>query len=118
MGSDSLAIEIAEDLLYRTGQAFTTGNLSWLEDCFEVPQYLETVEGRVLIDSPETVREIGQSVIDYYTANGIVDMQRMVVAARFIRNDLVAYTHITRLIRDDGTLFRAPYPTYSVFALL
>lgn len=114
MDSDLTAEGIAEDLLYRTGNTLFATDIGKIADCFIVPQYMETLLGSRLIESKEAVEQVILSVRQYLVENGVVDPVRTVVSAEFLDSDTVGSTHVSRLMRADGELFRAPYPVYSI----
>ncbi|MEO9823691.1 MAG: hypothetical protein ABJF50_04635 [Paracoccaceae bacterium] len=114
MDSDLTAEDIAEELLYRTGNTLVANDIGKIADCFIVPQYMETLLGSRLIESKEAVEQVIISIRQYLTDNDLVDPVRTVVSAEFLDGDTVGSTHVSRLIRTDGELFRAPYPVYSI----
>lgn len=112
--SDGHAEDIAEDLLYRTGLAHTTGDMKAAAECFELPQLMETSSGRMLIETEDEVIRVFKNVRRYLAENDVSDIVRTVVSAEFLDPNLIGSTHVSRLMKSDGTLFRAPYPTYSI----
>ncbi|MEO0697987.1 MAG: hypothetical protein AAFY84_18055 [Pseudomonadota bacterium] len=114
MRTDGLAEEIADELLFRTGKALTTGDPNWLDGCFELPQFMGTIEGTRLIKTEDGLREVFESVRCYYEANGVTDIVRTVVSAEFVGTRTVTANYASRLIRSDGTFFRKPYPQASL----
>ena len=114
MSSDVTADDIAEELLYRTGNTLVAEDLGQVAQCFFVPQYIDTLLGSRLIETYESVVEALESVRQYYRKNGVVDVVRTVVTAEFLDADTIGSTHVSRLIRSEGELFRAPYPAYSI----
>lgn len=114
MDSDLTAEDIAEELLYRTGNTLVANDIGKIADCFIVPQYVETLLGSRLIESKEALEHVIVSVRQYLNDNGLVDPVRTVVSAEFIDDETVGATHVSRLMRADGELFRAPYPVYSI----
>lgn len=114
MPSDATAEDIADDLLFRTGRAFDFDDPVDVSDCFILPQYVETQLGSRLIESEEEVRNSFASVRKYYLDNDVADVVRTVVSAEFLDPDTIGSTHVSRLLRPGGVLFRAPFPTYSI----
>ena len=114
MTSDLLAEDIAEDLLYRTGKALRGGRFEDVGELFEVPQVMETLAGKRLIETEEDVRQVFASVRDYWAANGITDVARTVISSEFLADDLIGSTHVSQMMRADGSPFRSPYPSYFV----
>ncbi len=114
MTSDLLAEEIAEDLLYKTGKALLDGSIDDVGRYFEVPQIMETLAGKRLVETEDDIRQVLARMLDYFAAHGITDVVRAVISSEFLSPDLIGSTHVSQLMRIDGTPFRAPYPTYSV----
>lgn len=114
MSSDLTAEDIADELLYRTGKPFKSDDYAEVADCFILPQYLETLIGSRLIESKDAVLQVFASVRQYYKENGVCDVVRTVVSAEFFAPDILGSTHVSRLMRANGELFRAPYPVYSI----
>lgn len=107
------AEDIADNLLYRTGLALSHGQLDDVPDCFILPQSMETLEGVRIVREPEDVRQVFASVRRYFEQNGIKDVARAVVEAEFLSGDVIQSTHASRLLKQDGTTVRAPYPVLS-----
>ena len=114
MDKERIADEIADDLLYRTGRAITSGDLEWADGCFQLPQFMETVDGSQLIETEEGVRQVIRNVRAYYAANGVTDVVRTVISAEFVDPNTIGSTHVARLMKAGGKAFRAPYPVYSI----
>ena len=114
MSSDVTAEDIAEELLYRTGKTLEVDDLTEIARCFVLPQYLETLSGNTLIKTEEEVVQLLSQVRQYYLENKVSDSVRTVVSANFLDPDTIGSTHVTRLMREDGELFRAPFPVYSI----
>lgn len=117
MKNDLRAEDIAEDLLYITGQALFGRATQAVEACFDIPQMLETQSGKRLIESAEDIRKVFEDVRAYFSRNGITDIVRTVVSAEFLAPTMIGATHVSQLMLPDGTPFRAPYPTYSILRL-
>ena len=114
MSSDVTAEDIAEELLYRTSNLLVADDAFKIAECFVLPQYLETVWGSRLIESEEEVLQVISQVRQYYLENNVSDLVRTVVSANFLDSDTVGSTHVSRLMRENGELFRAPFPVYSI----
>ncbi len=114
MTSELLAEDIAEDLLYNTGKALKGGRLDDVGAFFEVPQIMETLAGKRLVETEDDVRQVLSSVRNYLKANGITDVVRTVISSEFLAEDMIGSTLVSQLMRADGSPFRSPYPSYSV----
>lgn len=108
------AESIAEDLLYLTGKALTEGNFDMFATCFELPQLMETVDGRRLLSRRDELRDTFEGVRQHYEDHGVIDAARTVVSAEFVDADTIGSTHVTRLMRAGGHVHRSPFPVYSV----
>ncbi len=109
-----LAEDIADDLLYRTGQAMHHGNQQRFSGCFAWPQIVETSDGVRVFETEEEFRTVFAGVKRYYTENNVTDVVRTVVSAEFLGRDTVGAMYVTRLMRPGQALFRDPYPMYSI----
>lgn len=114
MPDHGLAEEIADDLLYRTGQGLKNGNFEEFYECFEIPQVMETLEGEILMRTEDDVRASFESVRAYFKDNDVKDVVRTVVSAEFLDEETIGATHVSRLMQTGGKLFRNPYPVYSI----
>lgn len=108
------AEDIAEDLLYRTGLAIDDGHFTAFGACFALPCVVETEHGLKIITKMRGIKETFQNVRNYYHENGVTTVARDVVEAQFLTHDTIGSTHVTSLLTKDGTVFRKPFPTYSV----
>lgn len=114
MTSDLLAEEIAEDVLYKAGKVLAEGRVEDIGAHFEVPQIVETPAGKRLVETEADLCQIFASQRDYLTANGITDIVRTVISSEFLAIGVIGSTHVSQLMRADGSPFRAPYPSYSI----
>lgn len=114
MTQDRLADEIAEDLLYRTGKAMSADVFDWVCECFDLPQIVETLDGKSLIETEDDLLRIFRNLRQYYAKHNVTDVARTVVTAEFIDAETIGMTHAAQLMRPGGEVFRAPYPVYSI----
>ena len=114
MPDHGLAEDIAEEILYRTGRAMKDGDFDAFFECFEIPQIMETLDGAKLVTTRDGMRDTFFHVYRYYQDNGVVDLVRTVVNARFLDEETIGSTHVSRLLKANGEPFRNPYPVYSV----
>ena len=112
--SDGLAEEIADDLLYRSGQAMISGDFESFRACFDVPQVYETATGKRIAKTEAEFRQVYDDVRAYHETNHIIDRARMVISASFISPDTIGSTHVSSLMQEGGTNFRKPHPAYSI----
>ncbi len=108
------AEDIAEDLLCATGKALSNGDLDGIGSYFEVPQVMETLAGKRLVETEEDVRQVFEAIIGYFEENGITDVVRTVISSEFLSENVIGSTHVSQLMRSDGSPYHAPYPSYSV----
>ena len=111
------AEEIAEDLLYRTGKPISCGDYHGIEECFILPQTVETLEGMRVLRGKADLWAIFETVRNYYREHGVVNCARTILDAKFRTDRLIDSIHVTRLMRAGGELFRAPFPVYSTLRL-
>ena len=108
-----VAEDIAEDLLYRTGRALIDGKLEGVEDCFFLPQSMETTEGARIVRTPDDVRGVFEEVRSYFAESGVVNIVRTVVEAKFVSEQKIESVHVSRLWRYNKDLSETTYPVYS-----
>lgn len=111
---DSAAIEITDDLLYRSGSAVITKDFDALASCFALPHTIETCEGQWQLETEEALRQLFENVCEYYATNNVTNVVRTVIESEFIDDDTIGSTHVSLLMRDNGEAFRKPYPTYII----
>jgi hypothetical protein len=109
-----VAEDIADDLLYRTGLAVNYGQYDDIEDCFFLPQSLETLEGARIVRTPDDVRRVFDSVRAYFAEIGVVDVVRTIVEAKFISAREIESIHVSSLMTRDKTVSRPPYPVFNL----
>ncbi len=113
MTSDPLAEQIVEDLLFATGRALREDHKD-VGKLFQVPQIMETVNGKRIVNSEDDVRDVFAGVRKYFAANKVTDVVRTVISAEFLTPELVGSSHVSQLMREGGEPFRTPYPVYTV----
>ncbi len=114
MTSAESAEDIAEDLLYRTGQAMKSGDAEAFLDNLSLPFLMDTTDGKSVLQTREHARRIFHNVKQYFEENEIVDQVRVVVSAEFLDENTVGSTHVARLLKNGGREFRNPFPAYSI----
>ena len=108
------AEEVAVDLLYKTGRALEAANYEAFKKCFAIPCVVETAQSLKVIESYSGLQATFDSVVSYYAEQRVVSLARDVIEAKFLANDTIGSTHVTRLLRLNGDTFRNPFPTYSI----
>ena len=112
--SNALAEDIADRLLYQTGRGLVSGDYKLCQACFDIPHLIETSDTKRVIRSDDELRQVFDNMQDHYRKNGVKDMARMVLSAEFIDPDTIGSTHVSRLLKADGKIFRKPFPVYSI----
>lgn len=115
---DSTAEEIADDLLYRTGQGLKRNDFQMMRRCFDIPNMIETTQGKRMIKTEQEFFKTFEDMRNYYKANCVVDVARIIISSEFLDSQTIGSTHASRLILQDGTLFLKPYPVYSIIKFL
>ncbi|MEL6516418.1 MAG: hypothetical protein AAFQ39_01795 [Pseudomonadota bacterium] len=111
------AEDISDDLLYRTGLALVNGQFTGIEDCFVLPQMIETTEGARVLRKPDDVLQLFKGVRDFLEKSAVTDVVRTIVEAEYIAEDAIETIHVASLVQADGQPLRAPYPVYSLLKL-
>ena len=106
------AKEVSEHLLEVTGTAFMSGDFELFLSCFHLPYELETFEGHRTIKDVNDLKEVYLAVRAHYARNGVSQMYRHCVEARFRDSDTVIATHETRLL-SGNVITQAPFAVYS-----
>lgn len=114
MSQDCAAEEIADELLFRTGKALIAGDFEGFHSCFGLPHVIETEGARRILRTSDDLRCVFDDVVRYYADQGVTDLVRTVVEARFIDSDTIGSTHVARLLQAGGSLLRKPFPVYSI----
>lgn len=106
------AFDISQDLLDRSGEGYFKDRFDLFATCFIVPHEIETFDGMRRIEDAAELRTLYDNMLRFFSDNGITDLHRRVVAARFLSEDVIQSTHETRLVGRSATL-RDPYPVMS-----
>ncbi|MEM7719426.1 MAG: hypothetical protein AAF222_09485 [Pseudomonadota bacterium] len=114
MNDADSAIEIANDLLEKTGDAMQAGEFQRFRDCFAVPFLLETFEYKRLLRTEAELESVFDAVRQFRELNHITFVIRENVAAQYVRNDTISATHVSRMVQRGDMLFGRPFPTYSL----
>lgn len=107
------AQDVSEHLLARTGDAMLAGDFDTFATCFHLPYEVETLEGRRLIETRDSLRLTFDNVHAHLVKQQVTIMARHCVSASFRGPDEVAATHETRLISRD-ILVQEPFPAFSI----
>ncbi len=105
----SVAHDIVEDLLQRTGFGLQSGGFEGFADCFVLPYVIETFKGRSKITDRAELRDRFNAARRFYQSRGVTRLERRCVEATFKSADVIWATHETRLM-NDMTLLEEPYP--------
>lgn len=108
------ADEVTNDLLFRTGKMLETGEAQWIEDCFHLPQTVETFVGKRRLFSEACVIDVFESVRKFYETEKVTSIARAVITAERLAPDLIGSIHVAKLLKDGGQTYRAPFPVYSL----
>ncbi len=115
MKDDDLSAEqFLEDLLHNTSDAYRTNTSDFAVQFFQLPYVVETPLAKSLLETENEIHKVFANVRAYFRTKGVTQLVRTSVKARHIGADLVGATHVTRLLRADGSAYRNPYPTYSI----
>jgi hypothetical protein len=110
--SDEDVMQIAEDLLARSGRGLMEGDFNLFSDCFILPQDFETFEGKRRISTVEELQAVFDGVRAHFEATQVTIMERHVVMAECLGPEEIQSTHVSRLVAGDQIL-RATYPVLS-----
>lgn len=112
LGENPTAKDVAEHMLDVTGEAYRTGNPEMFSNCFSVPQYIDTFEGRRHLATKSDVTDVFQAMHRYMNSIGVTDLVRHCKSAVYFDQNTVHHTHETRLIKDN-ILLQDPFTAFS-----
>jgi len=102
------AREIAEHLLEQTGEALMTGNFEQFQDCFELPQDMDTFAGRQHLKTVDDLRAVFDHVRGHFHSIGMTSLNRRCLEATFRNDETVVTMHESRVV-TRGHHLREPY---------
>lgn len=114
MSQDCAAEEIADELLFKTGKALMARDFGSFSACFGFPHIIETQDARRVLKDMDDLRHVFDDVVHYYGEQGVVDLARTVIEAKFLDADTIGSTHVARLMQAKGVVLRKPFPVYSI----
>ncbi len=89
------------------------GDFDAFSDCFHLPSHVETFEGMRFLHTEADMKDVFDSVREYYQKIGVTKIVRQCVSARFEDDATITNMHITHLYRESGSLDRRPFPVTS-----
>ena len=111
---DGQAIEIADDLLFRTGNALLSGDFVCFLECCRFPAVFETPVGVTVIRSASDLEHLFVRVRQTYVSKGVIDFARTILSAEFLTETSIGSTHVTLCLGKDGEPIGHPFPAYSI----
>lgn len=84
------------------------------ETCMDLPQQIETFEGRLQCESSAHLHAIFHSIVDHLRKSNVTDMARHCIAAEYRGPDIIEATHESRLLSGTQVI----QPAYPVFSIL
>jgi hypothetical protein len=109
------AHKIAGFLLEQTGNALVSGDFEKFVKYFHLPQEMETFEGLNLVSTPAELRKVFDAIRLMFQREGITQLVRHIVEARYTDENTIKSTHETRLL-NGTTLVQQPFPTFSTLS--
>lgn len=100
---------VHEYLLEVTRRAYLQDDEDAFVARFLLPQVIITVQETRAVETPEEVRAIFRANRTRFLQQGVTDIVRVCIAARFVTPDKVQATHVTYLLQGTR-LVTAPYP--------
>lgn len=110
---DHFARTIAEDILFRTGEAVMSGDTASFVACFALPHIFETAQGSTRVETADHLVQMFETVRHGHALRGVTDLARHIVQATFHDDKTIHSTHESRLLRGT-TLLEDPFPVFSV----
>jgi len=109
---NDLAMEIAQNLLDKSGAALASGEFEDFLACMIVPHSVETFDGLQIIETEEDLQGVFEGVRDQLNRLGVVEPVRHILDASFNADGTISCTHETRLVANNQ-LVQAPFPVFS-----
>ena len=110
--SEEAGLDIAEDLLARSGRGLLTGEYEDFGGCFRLPLKLSTDLGSVEVLSHDQLKETFFRVRWHHRAIGMTRMVRKCLAAELLDDRTLICVHLTELFRGSE-LVQAPFKALS-----
>ncbi|MGP6086606.1 hypothetical protein [Antarctobacter jejuensis] len=114
MGNDPEACELFQDMLDRCGEAMLSGDMPALLRWFAVPNTVDSLEGRRVLNTEAETRALFEEVIARQREQSITHMVRRVTHAEFKDPDTIWATHETRYIYHGTVLSGTPHQAFSI----
>lgn len=105
--SDDLALKIYQALLDGSGDAVILRNFERYHPFFELPNMLETFEGRTQMDTIEALEQVFDRVQMGLRDLGATQMKRTCTVAQFDGPDTIRGVHDTQLLDANDKLLEA-----------
>lgn len=106
---------IYQDLLDRINAAYNAGNFDLFQTLIGLPHRLTTLERTEELTGIEDLRALFDQFCSPLQKSGGTGFTRISAAARFIDDDTIEGTHVTR-IKKGNVHMRGPYPVKSLLA--
>ncbi|SHG91701.1 hypothetical protein [Marivita hallyeonensis] len=106
------AIEIAEELLDRTGRGLDSGDFDLFADAFALPYRHDTFDATVEITDLADIRSVYDQVRRHFRQIGVTRIIRFCVAADYQTPDKILSTHESHMFSGSHRI-RPPYPVLS-----
>ena len=107
------AVEIAEELLRRTGDALISGDFQSFGKCFLLPHRFDTLDGQRVAETTRDLTRIFDDVRAHFLSSGVTQLVRTCVSCQFSGPDKIYSMHESRLFRRMH-LLQQPYPVLSL----
>lgn len=95
---DTVAWEVAENVVQGTGDALLEGNYEAFASFFNLPFWVETTMGKIEIKSHDEHREIFHRVQWQYRGMGVTHFRRELLAAYFFDSGQILSVHTSELL--------------------
>ncbi|UWR23110.1 hypothetical protein [Sulfitobacter sp. S190] len=113
MADETETYDIAREVMNGTRDALMCDNFDAFVRYFRLPQHMETIEGKRLVETKADLRQVFDAVRQYFVRTGITGLDRELIRAEQKAPHLIEYLYETQMI-SENTLFALPYPTFSM----
>ena len=110
------ALQIADSVLQTTGACIMSGDFASFHPCFELPQTIETFDGKRCIKDVQDLELIFVSMRAHLMKLGVTDYVRRCIAAEYVAPGIISVSHETRLM-NGNFLLQPAYPVYGTLRL-
>jgi len=113
VGGDSVARQIAQQLLELTANAVLEGDFTTFSAAFQLPHFIATNDRKAILETQADLHEMFHLVREDYLRKQVTDLVRHCDVAEFRGADTIESTHTTHMMSGNRRV-NEPFPCYAV----